>query len=193
VKAQTFSEWFRQKKTRIKYLISQIAALEVYAGYVEKGNSIAQNGLNAIYDFKKGEFDLHNAFFSSEKAINPSVAKYQRIADIISYQQAIVKNFKQILQTKNMSAAEIDYLQSIYNNMTNECTKLLNELIDVITADDYTMKDGERIKRIDVIYDDMKDKYAFTQSFTSEANLLTNQRASDQNDIDMSLINNGLK
>jgi hypothetical protein len=193
VKAQTFSEWFRQKKTQIKYLISQIAALEVYDSYLNKGYSIAQNALTSIYDFKKGEFNLHNAFFSSLKAINPDVAKYGRIADIISYQQAIIRNFKQILQTKNMSASEMSYLQSVYNNMTGECTKSLNELIGVITADTYTMKDDERVKRIDAIYDDMKDKYAFSQSFSSEAKLLANQRTSDQNEINMSLINNGLK
>jgi len=193
LKAQTFDEWFRQKKTQIKYLVSQIAALKVYDSYLNKGYNIAQNGLTDIYDFKKGEFDLHQTFFSSLKAINPTVANYARIADIISYQQAIIKNFKQVLQTQNITPAEMSYLQSVYNNMTDACTKSLNELIDVVTADTYTMKDDERIKRIDAVYADMKDKYGFTQSFTSEAQLLAAERVSGQNDINMSLINNGLK
>ena len=40
--AQTFAEWFRQKKTQKQYLIQQIAALQVYIGYAQKGYSIAK-------------------------------------------------------------------------------------------------------------------------------------------------------
>ena len=40
--AQTFNEWFRQKATQKKYLIQQIAALQVYLDYVQKGYAIAQ-------------------------------------------------------------------------------------------------------------------------------------------------------
>jgi hypothetical protein len=55
------------------------------------------------------------------------------------------------------------------------------------------MKDDERIKRIDAVYADMKDKYAFTESFMSEAQLLSGQRQVEQNDVDMTEINYGLK
>ena len=45
VKAQTFAEWFQQGATQKKYLLQQIAALQVYIGYVQKGYSIAKKGL----------------------------------------------------------------------------------------------------------------------------------------------------
>jgi len=32
LQAQTFAEWFQQKKTQKKYLLQQIAALQVYIG-----------------------------------------------------------------------------------------------------------------------------------------------------------------
>ena len=38
-------------------------------------------------------------------------------------------------------------------------------LIAVTTDGNSEMTDDERIKRVDGIYDDMEDKYAFTQSF----------------------------
>ena len=41
-RAQTFAEWFRQSATQKKYLLQQIAALQVYIGYVQKGYSIAK-------------------------------------------------------------------------------------------------------------------------------------------------------
>ena len=37
VKAQTFAEWFQQKKTQKIYLLEQIAALQIYTGYLQKG------------------------------------------------------------------------------------------------------------------------------------------------------------
>lgn len=182
--AQGLSNFFSQSEADIKYMLQQIAALQVYIGYAEKGYSIAQQGLTFIGELKKGEFDLHTAFFSSLKAVNPSIANYAKVADIISYQQSIVKDFKKILQIHNMNPAEVSYLQSVYNNMSGACTKSLSELINIITDNTYEMKDNERIHRIDNIYSDMKDKYVFTQSFTNGAGLLSAQRTNELNEVD---------
>ena len=177
------SNFLSQSEADIKYMLQQIAALQVYIGYAEKGYSIAQKGLTAIGDFKKGEFDLHSAFFNSLAVVNPSISKYSKVADILTFQLSIVSSFKKILQVKNMSPSEMSYLQSVYNNMVSSCSKSLNYLIDLITDNTYQMKDNERISRIDAIYMDMKDKSAFTQSFTSSAYLLSAQRQNELNEI----------
>jgi hypothetical protein len=179
LKAQGLSNFFSQSEADIKYMLQQIADLQLYIGYAEKGYSIAQKGLTFIGDLKKGEFDLHSAFFSSLSAVNPSIKNYAKVADIISYQLSIISSFKKILQLKNMSPAEISYLNTVYNNMSDACTKSLTDLINIITDNTYQMKDNERVARIDAIYNDTKDKYSFTQSFTSDANLLTAQRQSE--------------
>jgi hypothetical protein len=90
VKAQTFDEWFRQKKTQIQYLIDQIAALKVYSQSLEKGYQITGAGLKFIHGVKKGDFDLHQFYFSSLKKVNPQVKSYTKIADIILLQTAIL-------------------------------------------------------------------------------------------------------
>lgn len=182
--AQDLSDFFNQKKKDIQYMLAQIAALQAYIGDAEKGYKIAQQGLTFIGDLKKGEFDLHSAFFNSLKAVNPSIANYSKVFDIISYQESIIKDFKKILQIKNMNPAEVSYLQTVYNNMSDACTKSLNDLINIITDDTYQMKDNERVHRIDNIYSDMKDKYAFAQSFTSETSLLSAQRQNELNEVD---------
>jgi hypothetical protein len=179
LKAQGLSNFFSQKEADIKYMLQQIAALQVYIGYTEKGYSIAQKGLTFIGDLKRGEFDLHSAFFSSFSAVNPSIKNYAKVADIISYQLSIVSSFKKILQLKNMSPAEVTYLNTVYNNMSDACSKSLTDLINVITDNTYQMTDNQRVGRIDAIYSDMQNKYAFTQSFTSDANLLAAQRQNE--------------
>ena len=78
-----------------------------------------------------------------------------------------------------INASELRYINIVYSNMTDECNKSLNALIEVTTDGKLEMNDDERIKRIDRIYDDMTDKYAFTQSFTSQAGELAGQRNHD--------------
>jgi hypothetical protein len=63
--------------------------------------------------------------------------------------------------------------------MINECGKNLNALIAVTTDGKLEMTDDERIKRINGIYDDMENKYSFTQSFTTKAGLLADQRIAE--------------
>ncbi len=72
-RGQTADEWLRQKQTQTKYLIQQIAALEMYNGYAHKGYSIAQHGLKTIEYFKTGEWRLHSDFFNSLDIISPEI------------------------------------------------------------------------------------------------------------------------
>lgn len=75
-KAQTWEEWFRQKETQKKYLLEQIAALQVYIDYAQKGYKIASNGLEIIEQIKTGDLNQHQVFFNSLKRINPAIAKW---------------------------------------------------------------------------------------------------------------------
>lgn len=177
---------YAHAQSDIQAMLKQIAKLEIYIIDLEKGYKIAQEGLTTIGEIKKGEFNLHSIFFSSLESVNPSVAKYSKIAIIISDQVSIVSSFKSLIQHLNnsgrMTNAELQYVQAVYSNLSDECTKTLNALIEVTTDGTLEMTDDERIKRIDGIYDDMEDKYAFTQSFCNKAGLLTDQRNYEANE-----------
>jgi hypothetical protein len=195
-KAQTFDEWFRQNKTQIKYLISQIAAYQIFESNLADGYTISQTGLTWIDTAKTSEYDLHSNYFGSLKIVSPAITGYPRTRDITSIAAAIIRNLnnlKKIMQTGNLNAADLSYLNLVYKNMTAQCNKSLDALSGVITDSVYSMTDDQRIKRIDAIYTDIKDKYSFSQSFTSEAALLSAQRQSLSGDIKESLINNGLQ
>ena len=66
----------------------------------------------------------------------------------------------------------MSYINTVYSHISSECTKSLNDLIAVTTDGTLEMTDDERIKRIDGIYDDMKDKYAFTVEFYWQCRVL---------------------
>lgn len=194
--AQTWDEWFRQKKTAIKYLVDQIAAFQVYIGYAEKGYSIVNKGLSTIKDIKHGDFNLHNDFFNSLSSVNPAIKKYSKVAEIIAMQISIGKQItstiKSCTKSNMLTSSELNYLNVVFNNLLDECGKNLDELITLITDSNAKMKDDERVKRIDLLYEDMKDKQTFAISFSHSAKGLTVQRKNDENDIIISKKLNGL-
>src|SRR5690606_37042983 len=96
--AQTWDEWFQQKKTQKKYLIKQVAALQIYLGYVKKGYEIARQGLNLIGDIKDGDFSLHKDYFESLKAVNPAIRNSAKVAEIILLQKLIMRDFGKLYE-----------------------------------------------------------------------------------------------
>ncbi len=189
-RAQTWAEWFQQKKTQQKYLIQQIAALHAYLSYVEKGYDIAKKGLDVIQEFKNGEFNLHETFFNSLKAVNPTVKNTAEVAEIIAMQSSIVNHFKDAIKTfkesNEFNSDELRYIDKVYTNLATDCMKDIDALMAVTTDNSLQMNDEERMKQINVIYADMQDKSSFTQYFTNSAKMLVNQRAREHNDISVS-------
>jgi hypothetical protein len=102
---------------------------------------------------------------------------------ILSNIASIIKSFKKITQIKNLSASEINYLKGVYNNLTAACLKSLTALADLLTDNIFQMPDNERINTIDSIYEDMDQKYAFSEAFIEEATLLSAQRQNEWNQI----------
>ncbi|MCT1523838.1 hypothetical protein [Sphingobacterium hotanense] len=190
LQAQTFSEWFRQKKTQKEYLIQQIAALQVYIGYAKKGYNIAKDGLNTIGGFTRGEFDLHGDFISSLGKVNPEIRHYAKVADIIAMQVKIVqghhRTLRQLRRSDALSGDELAYIGRVFGRLLDDCEKTLDELITLTTDGRLEMKDDERMARIDKLYLDMQDKYTFSQSFGSDARTLNASRKKEQTDIQTS-------
>jgi hypothetical protein len=181
--AQTYSEFFRQKKTQKKYLIEQLIALKVYAGYLKKGYDIASNGLNTIKDFSKGEFNLHNSFVSSLKAVSPVIRKNGKVVDIIILQLEISQSFRSISKTNYLEAGTLAYVDHVRENVIEECEKDLDELLLVITSGKVEMKDDERLKRLEDIYQNMLNKSAFVQHFINQLNIMAHQKQQEEQSI----------
>jgi hypothetical protein len=182
--AQTFDAWFQQKKTQKKYLVDQIVALKVYAGYVKKGYNIVHGGLTTIENIKNGNLVLDQSFFDSKRNVNPALSNSIKVANILGYQAMIIRDFRRLYQSSRIdpgfTADEILYVGHVYANMLRQCDASLADLMDVIQSGSLEMTDDERLKRIDALHEDMADKYAFTQAFRNETRLLAAQRLAEK-------------
>ena len=182
-KAQTFAEWFSQKKTQIKYLTQQIAALEQYGKAVEQGYRIEHSGWNGIAGWVKDEFDLHSAYYISLKTVNPIIKDAWQIDSIITYAQSISRWFDQLNGLTALDGGTHNYIDKVKATVLNETDEDLSELQLVITDDRIQLTDDERIKRLDNIYSRVKEKKVFTQSFCSTVRMLIIQCNNELDDI----------
>jgi len=194
--AQKMKEWVNQKKTQVEYLVLQITANQVYLEYVKKGYRIARDGLNTISSFKRGEFNLHDAFFQSLKTVNPEVKRYIRVTETVDLQRKIVQEYSKLLKVlaanDAFTVAEVAYVRRVFGRLLDDCELILDELITVTTNGKLKMKDGERMARIDKLFSDMQDKYAFSQSFSGETKAMAAGRLQEKNEVKTSRALHGI-
>ena len=176
--------------------VEKLAQLKKILSNMKKGYEIVSTGYNTIKDISKGNFNLHDAFLSALLQISPIVKKYKRVADIITCQTQIVKEYKAAFRRFNSSnlfnISELNYMGNVYSNLFNKSLQNLNELTIVITAGKLRMSDDERIAAIDRVYIEMTDKLVFLRSFNNETNVLAVQRGREMVDTKVSKKLNGL-
>jgi len=189
-KAQTAAEWTRQKATQIRYLYQQLAALEVYAGRLKEGYDIARKGLNTVRNIRNGEWRLHEGFFEALDIVSPAIKAHPKVAAILFAQKHLLKETgalrKQLLQEALLTSKEKAYVESVCANLLWESAHDLEELLAVITSDNYQMGDAERIGRIETLFTQVQEKGVFFQSFRQTVAGLAGGKKVDLRDINLS-------
>ena len=176
--------------------VEKLAQLKKILSNMKKGYEIVSTGYNTIKDISKGNFNLHDAFLNALLQVSPTVRKYKRVADIITCQSQIVKEyrsaFNRFKSTNLFNSSEITYMEDVYKNLFNKSLQNLDELSIVITAGKLRMSDDERIAAIDRIYKDISDKLVFLRGFNNESSVLAVQRGRELVDTKLSEKLNGL-
>lgn len=201
--AFAFSACFVSAKAQSEEIQQLILNIEKLAQFkkILKGMydayKIIFKGYTAVKDLSQGNFTLHKAFLDGLQQVSPAVRKYKRISDIFNYQLRIAKEYKaayaHFKEEDCFTVQELEYLGKVYSNLFNESLKNLEELTIVITAKKLRMSDDERLQAIDRIYATVVDQYSFLNEFNNNTSLLALQRKSEQAEIKMSGLLNGIK
>jgi hypothetical protein len=135
----------------------------------------------------QGNFNLHSVFLNGLLQVNPEVAKYARVADIIADEVSILSEYKkayrQFQSSGHFNADELDYLAKVYAGLTSTALNDVNDLANINTASKLRMSDDERLSAIDRIYASSSDKLSFLRDFNRRANILLLQRQREQNEV----------
>lgn len=185
-KAQFLGGFFNQGAIQKAYLEQQIAALQVYESYLQKGYAISKDGTSAIGTIKNGDLSMHTNHFDSLKIVSSSVRNYSRVKGIIALQQQIVTShstiYPQLMKSGQFSAAELTGLNTTHQAILQESQSDLEELQLVITNGKLSLSDNERISRIDKIYKSMQLLYGKEQAMNNQWLALAAQRSRQSKD-----------
>jgi hypothetical protein len=186
LEAQTTAEWLSQTATQKKYLILQITALQNYIGYLEKGYSIARTGLSTIANIKNVHLSLDKDFFASLQTINPLIGNDKRAthSELIAIAIEHARASAMISCSKNsyFTSAELGYINKVFTSVLDNSKQLIDDLKMVLSLGVFKMADNEREHRIDIIYNEMQDNYAFAERFKNECLIMAQQRVHEQKD-----------
>lgn len=174
--AQAWSEWFRQKKTQKKYLMEQVVALRMYAGYLQKGYQVVRSGLGVVRDLSDGEFNLHSAFITGLKRVNPVIGKSVRVAEILEMQLGMGRAFRGLEELEFLGVSDRLYLASVRAGLWEECLVDLEELLLVVSSGRVEMDEQERLLRLERVYASMREKSSFAQHFCGQVMALAEGR-----------------
>jgi len=170
-----------QKKTQKQYLLQQIAALQVFSGYLKQGYQIATKGMTSISGSLKTENGLHTTYYSRMKNVDPAVSNNSMLKDILAWQQDILLRLQDITQISGMTVDEKNYLENVRSAVLKDCDQQLGLLQNVITGGKLEMSDSERLTLLTKIHTAMMDNYRFASGFAVQAKIYATQRQQEQN------------
>lgn len=166
--------------------IEKLTQLKGILSDMKTGYQIYQQGYGSISQLSKGNFDLHSVYLNGLLSINPTVKNYGRVAEIITQQVSLISEYKsaykQFQQSGSFSVSELNYMNSVYNQLVNQSLQNLDDLTNVLTAGKLRMSDDERMRAIDRIYASSSDKLQFLRHFNRQGVLLNIQRSKDVGD-----------
>lgn len=176
-----------QEAAQLALNIQKLNQLRKILQNMYDGYKILTQGYNKVKDITQGNYKIHEVFLDGLMKVNPEIKNYRKVADIVSNQVRIVKEYKESFNRFKANglfhAGEIEYMGKVYGNLTDQSLKNLDALLMVVTANNLRMSDAERLQAIDRLYDDVLDQLAFLRQFNNKASVLAKQRAKEANDI----------
>lgn len=159
--------------------VEKLAQLKQILKDLKKSYEILHGGYTTIKDLSQGNFNIHDAFLNALWEVSPEVKKYYKVAKIAEYQIKLMKACRSSMPTGSnnlFKAAELNYIEQVYENLIKESLRNLDELLNVVTAKKLRMSDDERMKAIDGIFNEMEEKLVFVRNFNNQTALLAGSR-----------------
>lgn len=178
-----------QEAIQLALNIEKLLQLKKILENMYTGYKILTEGYNKVKNIAEGNYKIHELFMDGLMAVNPKVKGYKRVLDIIEYQKKILNEYKSAYKrfssSDQFSLEELNYLSKVYGNLSERSIENVNGLIMIITANKLRMNDGERLQRIDALFEQVQDQLTFLRQFNNQTAILALQRYREQNDINV--------
>lgn len=186
-RSQTFAEWWHQKKTRLKYLREQVAALKSVEYVIRHGYNIEEGGLYDIRDIDEKERDLHQDYFEDLEIVRLIAKDCPEVQECLDIKYATGNLIKECLDECQhspwLSPEELQDARNMFNKSVDELNSEAGNLARLVTDRQLKMTDGERQIGIRLIHDQIREKYRFVKFSVIFIKGLMADREKDFNDL----------
>jgi hypothetical protein len=149
-------------------------------------NTMAQLKLDEIADWVRKQRDLYKEYYDELKKVKAVIAYYFRIKQIAEKQVLIIDEYQSTWELfqkdKHFTAAELYYMQKVYEGMLDETAKNVDLLTLVVKSFSTQMSDVKRIEIIDRVAAQVDKIYDELSSFNRENKVLSLSRANSRFD-----------
>jgi hypothetical protein len=143
--------------------------------------------LSEISDWSQKQRDLFSQYYQELWDIKTAIAWYSRISEMTEKQVALVNSYNQawalIKNDKHFNADELAYMSRVYSGILQESVKDLDQVLIIINPGKTQMPDAKRMELINKTADHMDNNYNDMQEFTTQNEMLSLDRAEDENEV----------
>ena len=150
-------------------------------------NQLSQLKLSEISDWSQKQKDLFGQYYTELWNIKTAIAYYSRITELTQKQVALVnayhKAWNLLESDKHFTADEFTYMGKVYSGILQASVNDLDQIMAVIHANKTQMPDAKRLEIINKAADHMDSNYSDMEQFNTQNEMLSLQRAQDENEV----------
>jgi len=150
-------------------------------------NQLSKLKLSEISDWSQKQKNLFSSYYQELWDIKSAIAYYSKITELTEKQVALVNSYNQawnlLKADKHFNADELAYMTNVYSGILQASVKDLDQILSVINANKTQMPDAKRMDIINKSADHMDTNYNDLQQFNTQNEMLSLQRAQDENEV----------
>ncbi len=150
-------------------------------------NQLSQLKLSQISDWSQKQKNLFSEYYNELWNIKTAIAYYSRISEMTQKQVSLVNSYNQawalLKNDKHFTANELTYMSEVYSGILQASVKDLDQILDIIHANKTQMPDAKRMEIINKTADHMDSNYNDMERFNTENEMLSLNRAQDENEV----------
>jgi hypothetical protein len=194
-RAQAANPWAAIIKAAIKRVVRAVdlfiqrrqnAVIKLQNAQKALENTMAKLHLDEITDWVKKQRDLYKEYYDELKKVKAVISYYFRIKQIAEKEVLIVEQYQKawglFQNDKHFTAAELFYMQKVYDGILDETAKNVDLLTLVVKSFTTQMSDVKRLEIIDQAAKQVDKVYDELSSFNHENQLLSLSRAKNEFD-----------
>lgn len=150
-------------------------------------NALSKLKLEEISQWTKKQRDLYKGYYEELARVKSAITYYQRIKEITRLQTRLIQQYEStwnlLRQDTHFSAAELAYMQGVYEGMLQESIKNIDQIFLVLDSFTTQMSDLKRLEIINTAADQIQANYDDLILFNKQNMLLSLQRAKTSHDV----------